>query len=109
HSSFIIFLMIPAWRLGALYFSHAFVSGMLMPPLARILENYGYGQALPYLFATFSIAAMISPVFVGVLADRGLSANWLLAGLAAVYGLMLQLMAHAVHSHWSATVLVTIF
>ena len=101
--------MIPAWRLGALYFSHAFVSGMLMPPLGRILETYGYGNALPWLFATFSIAAMISPVFVGVLADRGLSANWLLAGLAAVYGLMLQVIAFAVQSHWPPLVLVGIF
>jgi MFS family permease len=56
--------------------------GMLLVPLSRILSAYGLGELAPYAFATFALAAFVSPLVFGAMADRHASPVKVLRGLA---------------------------
>jgi hypothetical protein len=56
--------------LATLFFCTAMPMGMWGVPLANVFAAHGRGHLVPWVLATTSIAAFISPLFVGALADQ---------------------------------------
>jgi MFS family permease len=74
-------------ELAVLFFLQSMATGMWMVPLSRVLVAHGYTGLAPYAFATSAVAAFISPLLFGAMADRHVSpvrvTRWLAAASAA--------------------------
>jgi nucleoside transporter len=57
-------------EIAALFFLHAMAMGAWFVPLGPVLDAHGYSAIKPYAFATSAVAAFISPLFFGAMADR---------------------------------------
>src|SRR2546421_9847680 len=57
-------------ELVALFFIQGAALGMWFVPLSTVLEANGLGAIKPYAFAASALAAFISPLFFGAMADR---------------------------------------
>lgn len=84
-------------ELAALFFLQSMAMGIWMVPLSRILDAQGYPQLRAYAYATSAIAAFISPLVFGAVADRHVSPvrvlRWLSAGSAATMALTAWMIA----------------
>src|SRR3954453_12487008 len=78
-------------QLAALFFFQWMASGMWLVSLSRVLNAHGFTQLPPYAYATTAIAAFISPLVFGAMADRHASPvqvlRWLATGSAIGMGL----------------------
>jgi hypothetical protein len=70
-------------------------------PLANVFAAYGRSNLVPWVLATSGIAAFISPLFVGALADQKVSATRLLRWLAVGTGLALSLTCTSLAWEWN--------
>lgn len=75
--------------------------GMWNVPLANIYAAYGKAHLVPWVLATTAIAAFISPLFVGALADQKTSPTLLLRWLALATSAALALTCYSLGSGWS--------
>lgn len=70
-----------------LFFFTALPLGMWNVPLANVFAAYGRAHLVPWVLATTAVAAFISPLFVGALADQKLPPisllRWLCMGTSA--------------------------
>jgi nucleoside transporter len=57
-------------ELAALFFLQAMANGMWLVPLSTILAAHGLQSVRPYAFATTAVAALVSPLIAGAMADR---------------------------------------
>ena len=87
-------------ELAALYFIHAMAMGMWFVPLATVLPAYGYGEITSYVFATSAIAAFISPLIFGALADRHLAPVRVLRWLSLATAGAMALATTAISQRW---------
>lgn len=73
-------------ELASLFFLQMMALGMWFVPLGHILEAHGLGNFRSYAFATYSLAAFVSPLIFGAMADRHASPavvlRWLAIGSA---------------------------
>jgi len=60
-------------ELAVLYFLHAMATAMWFVPLSGLLKEHGLQLITPYAFATTAVAALISPLVFGAMADRHVS------------------------------------
>ena len=68
--------------LAVLFFLHAAAMAAYTVPLANVLKAYGIGDsAITLAFCTGGIAAFISPMMAGSLADRRVPPERLLVGV----------------------------
>nr|WP_281382956.1 MFS transporter [Prosthecobacter dejongeii] len=88
-------------KLALLFFCTAMPMGMWNVPLANIYTAYGRGHLVPWVLATTALAAFISPLFVGALADQKLSPTLLLRWLALATGAALALTCTSLSLGWS--------
>jgi len=70
--------------------------GMWFVPLTNVLDAHGLQDIKPYAFATSGIAAFISPLFFGAVADRHASPVVVLRGLALATAGAMTLAAFAI-------------
>lgn len=77
--------------LAVLFLCTAIPMAMWNVPLANIFTAYGRGHLVPWVLATTGIAAFISPLFVGALADQRISATRLMRWLAVGTAMTLTL------------------
>ena len=69
---------------------------------SSVLKSHGLERIVPYAFACSSIAAFISPLFVGTLADRHLPADRLLRWLSCGTAGLMTLTYVAIERGWGA-------
>ena len=68
-------------RLSIVFFLLAAIPGCWVPVLAIILEGKGWSHLTDWAFVIPSLGAIISPLFLGALADQRINAERVLAGV----------------------------
>lgn len=95
----------PAWlvksELTALFFLHGMALGMWFVPLSRVLDEHGLHAIKPFAFATSALAAFVSPLVFGAMADRHASPVRVLRGLAVTTAVAMALASTAIRLQWS--------
>ncbi len=89
-------------RLAILFFIQWMGLAVWMVPLTLVLNAHGYAIIQPFAFATGAVAAFVSPLFFGAVADRHMAPTrvlrWLSLGAAAA----LALASLAIEWRWNA-------
>lgn len=87
--------------LSVLFFLHGAALAAYTVPLANVLKAHGIGDdAITLAFCTGGLAAFISPMLAGSLADRRVAPERLLAGLCLTSAVFLVLTYYAVGHRW---------
>ncbi|MCE9520684.1 MAG: MFS transporter [Verrucomicrobia bacterium] len=89
-------------RLCTLYFLHAHALGLWGVNLSNVLKAHGLESIVPYAYACSSIAALISPLAIGALADLRMSPERVLRRLGLGSALFLWIMYYAIGHRWGA-------
>ncbi|MFO1482914.1 MAG: MFS transporter [Verrucomicrobiaceae bacterium] len=92
--------------LAMLFFFAALPMGMWNVPLANVFAAYGREHLVPWVLATTSVAAFISPLFVAALADQKHSPVTLLRWLTGATSLALLLTCGSVFWGWSDAMII---
>jgi predicted MFS family arabinose efflux permease len=87
---------------AALFFVQAMAMGFWFVPLTTVLEAHGYRELRPLAFATTGIAAFISPLIFGALADRSAAPTIVLRWLAVATSAAAALASFAMGQRWPA-------
>ncbi|MCL4788608.1 MAG: MFS transporter [Verrucomicrobia bacterium] len=83
-----------------LFFLHGATMGMWLVPLSPVLDAHGLSAIKPFAFATSAVAAFISPLIFGAMADRHASPVKVLRWLAAVTAATTALASTAIKLGW---------
>ncbi len=86
-------------ELVALYFLQGAALGMWFVPLSNVLDAHGLHQIRPYAFAASALAAFVSPLFFGAMADRRVSPVKVLRSLSLATAVTMTLAATAIKYH----------
>lgn len=86
-------------ELMGLFFLLAMAMGMWGVPLSAVLDAHGYTAMKPFAFATSAIAAFVSPLIFGAIADRHATPATVLRHLSLAVGAALALASTAVRQH----------
>lgn len=89
-------------RLALLLFLHAQAGGMWTVAQSNVFRAHGLQQIVPYTVTCGALAAMISPLILGSIADHHVSANRLLRWLATGTAVFLALTSLAIERQWCA-------
>ena len=89
-------------QLCALFFLHAHALGLWGVNLSNVLKSHGFEQIVSYVFACNSIAALISPLAVGALADQRMAPERVLRWLGTGSALFLTLLYIGIGQRWHA-------
>ena len=96
-------------ELIGLFFLQGAALGMWFVPLSSVLEAHGLAHIRPFAFATSGVAAFISPLLFGAMADRHASPVKVLRGLALATALTMTLASLAIRfgaAPWSVVALI---
>jgi MFS family permease len=90
--------------LAILFFFTALPMGMWTVPLSKIFKAHGKEHLIPWVMATTAVAAFISPLFIGALADQKVPPirllRWLTAGTAMAVSLTATGLALGLPDGW---------
>ena len=86
-------------ELGALFLIQGAALGMWFVPLSAVLETHGLHGIRPYAFAASALAAFVSPLVFGAMADRHVSPIIVLRGLSLATAFALALTSTAIKMH----------
>src|SRR5262249_40573297 len=75
--------------------------GVWVVPLTLVLKAHGYAVIQPMAFATGAVAAFVSPLFFGAMADRHMSPTRVLRWLSFGAAASLVLASFAIQSGWN--------
>jgi MFS family permease len=89
--------------LAAFFFLVAMPMGMWFVPLGNVLKAYGYGHLLSWVLACSGIAAFVSPLIVGAIADQKLPPTRVLTATSLGTSGALWLVCAAIEGHWGDT------
>jgi MFS family permease len=87
-----------------MYFLQGAALAMWIVPLSSVLEAHGFAAIRPYAFATSGIAAFVSPLFFGAVADRHVSPVKVLRWLAFATAMAMVLASTVMRAGASAWV-----
>jgi nucleoside transporter len=90
------------FELVVLFFIHAMAMGMWFVPLSAVLDAHGLHHIKPYAFATSAIAAFVSPLIFGAMADRHAAPVVVLRWLAVATAASMTLATTAIKLGWGA-------
>ncbi len=88
-------------ELIALFFLQGAALGMWFVPLSSVLEAHGLRSIRPYAFAASALAAFVSPLIFGAMADRHASPIKVLRGLSFATAAMMTVVGAAIQSHYN--------
>ncbi|HYV31238.1 MAG TPA: MFS transporter, partial [Candidatus Binatia bacterium] len=83
-----------------LFFIQGAALGMWFVPLSTVLDAHGLHAIKPYAFASSALAAFISPLIFGAMADHHASPVKVLRGLALATALAMVLASTAIKLRW---------
>src|SRR5437868_14387080 len=87
-----------------LFFIQGAALGIWVVPLSTVLDAYGFNTIKPYAFATTAIAAFVSPLIFGAMADRHASPVIVLRGLALATAGAMALASTGLGLRWNVWV-----
>jgi nucleoside transporter len=96
------------FELVVLFFIHAMAMGMWFVPLSAVLDAHGLHHIKPYAFATSAIAAFVSPLIFGAMADRHAAPVVVLRWLAVATAASMTLATTAIKLGWGAGVVLAL-
>lgn len=99
-------------ELMILFFIQAAGMGIWSVPLGPILDAHGMGTIKPLAFAASAVAAFISPLMFGAMADRAVPPARVLRWLATASGLATVVIGAAIHweiNRWLVLILIQVF
>jgi MFS family permease len=85
-------------ELNILFFVLAAAMGIWLVPLGTVLDAHGLHQIKAFAFAASALAAFVSPLIFGAMADRHVSPVKVLRGLALASAATMALVGAAIHS-----------
>jgi len=88
-------------ELMILFFIQAAAMAIWFVPLGPILDAHGLHAIKPFAFAANALAAFISPLMFGAMADRHVPPAKVLRWLAAATGVMTAVIATAIKDGWT--------
>ncbi|MDA1274836.1 MAG: MFS transporter [Verrucomicrobia bacterium] len=88
-------------ELVALFFIHGAALSMWFVPLSAVLDANGLQAIKPYAFGTSALAAFVSPLIFGAMADRHFSPARVLCGLALATSAAMALASTAIKLNWN--------
>jgi MFS family permease len=89
-------------ELMILFFIQAAAMAIWFVPLGLILDAHGMHTIKPFAFAANALAAFISPLMFGAMADRHVPPAKVLRWLASATGIMMAVIATAIKDGWNA-------
>jgi MFS family permease len=96
------------FELIVLFFIHAMAMGMWFVPLSAVLDAHGLNHIKPYAFATSAVAAFVSPLIFGAMADRHAAPVVVLRWLAVATAVSMALATTSIKLGWSAGVVLAL-
>jgi predicted phage terminase large subunit-like protein len=90
----------PRWKLATLFFINAAALGMWTVNFGNVLRTHGLESIIGYAYACTAIAAFISPLAVGALADQAVSPLRLVRWLSVAAAFFLTLTFVAIERGW---------
>lgn len=91
-------------ELAGLFFLQWMALSIWLVPLSNVLDAHGLHALRPYAFATGALAAIISPLIFGALADRHFAPVRVLRWLAVATAAAMALATFSIQRGWSAGV-----
>lgn len=88
-------------ELIALFFLQGVASGIWLVPLSALLDAHGLQSIKVWAFATSALAAFVSPLLFGGMADRAASPVPVLRGLSLAAAVMAAMVGTAIQFHWN--------
>jgi nucleoside transporter len=88
-------------ELGALFFIQWMGLAAWFVPLTLVLNAHGLGSIQPFAFATGAVAAFVSPLFFGAVADRQMAPARVLRWLCLATAVTLALANAAIQWRWN--------
>jgi len=88
-------------ELMILFFIQAAAMAIWLVPLGTILDAHGMNSIKPYAFAANALAAFVSPLMFGAMADRHVAPARVLRWLASATGVTMGVIATAIRLGWN--------
>jgi MFS family permease len=88
-------------ELAALFLIQSMATGIWMVPLSVVFKAHHLEGIAPYAFATSALAALVSPLIFGAMADRHASPVAVLRGLAVASAATMSVVAWSINQGWS--------
>ncbi len=89
-------------ELMILFFIQAAAMAIWFVPLGPILDAHGLHTIKPFAFAASAVAAFVSPLMFGAMADRHVPPAKVLRGLALTTSVVMLVISTAMQFHWNA-------
>ena len=87
-------------ELATLFFLNGAVAGMWLVPFGNVLNAHGYAAIVPFAYACSGVAAFISPMIFGALADQHIPPARLLRWLSVACAALIALTFFGIESGW---------
>ena len=88
-------------ELVALFFMQGAALSMWFVPLSTVLDAHGLNAIKPFAFAASALAAFVSPLIFGAMADRQASPVKVLRGLALATAAAMALASMSINLNWN--------
>ena len=95
-------------EIAVLFLIQGAAMGMWFVPLGSVLDAHGLHGIKSFAFATSAVAAFISPLFFGAMADRHTSPVKVLRGLSIATALAMALASYAIANAWNPSLILGI-
>lgn len=93
------------FELIVLFFIQGMAMAMWFVPLGSVLDSHGLHHIKPYAFAASAVAAFVSPLIFGAMADRHAAPVVVLRWLAVATAASMALATTAIHLGWSVGII----